>query len=258
MRGVHQNRDSKLAGQSHQSVHRGTPEQVIQSENSLANAKILETISTGWWDRPLHEWDNTEKLLACGACVIKELRAQVREQLGYTCSAGQCRHKCAPNGVHSRSIPGHCFLLLLVLGPVGIAVNKMLAKLGSGMHKPDQQTLVPLSIVPYLMESLPIPRVKMLGGKLGDRVQKELGATVVGDILRFSERQLRDRFGDGTAAWLLQIAQGIDNEPVRVRALPKSLGCGKTFTGRNVLSRFEEVRYYQQIALNMRAYASLT
>lgn len=37
--------------------------------------------------------------------------------------------------------------------------NQMLAKLASGMNKPAQQTVVPLSSVKGLLESLPIKKM---------------------------------------------------------------------------------------------------
>ena len=44
--------------------------------------------AAGWWRRPAEAWGPGQRLLACGAQVIAELRAAVREELGYSCSAG--------------------------------------------------------------------------------------------------------------------------------------------------------------------------
>jgi hypothetical protein len=65
-----------------------------------------------WWSRPSSQWDQSDALLAAGALVIARARAAVQATLGYSCSAG-------------------------------IAHSKILAKLGSGLHKPAQQTVVP-------------------------------------------------------------------------------------------------------------------
>ncbi len=54
---------------------------------------------------------------AAFAAVIAELRDAVKQELGFTCSAG-------------------------------IAHTKLLAKLASGLHKPAQQTVVPAAAVP--------------------------------------------------------------------------------------------------------------
>lgn len=65
-----------------------------------------------WWSRPSSHWDQSNALLAAGALAVARARAAVKATLGYSCSAG-------------------------------IAHSKILAKLGSGLHKPAQQTVVP-------------------------------------------------------------------------------------------------------------------
>lgn len=39
---------------------------------------------------------------------------------------------------------------------------------------------------------------KQLGGKLGISLQNELGVTTVGDLLKFSEDKLQERYGFNT------------------------------------------------------------
>ena len=41
-----------------------------------------------WWLRSAGEWGPSEQLLACGAAAMSDLRAAVRDELGYSCSAG--------------------------------------------------------------------------------------------------------------------------------------------------------------------------
>ena len=62
----------------------------------------------------------------------------------------------------------------------GIAHNKILAKLASGMHKPAAQTLVPLVGIPCLLKDLPVPKLRQLGGKFGASVMDKLGISTVG------------------------------------------------------------------------------
>lgn len=42
-----------------------------------------------WWRRPKEVWTEDEKLLACGTAVVSRLRAAVRSELSYSCTAGQ-------------------------------------------------------------------------------------------------------------------------------------------------------------------------
>lgn len=41
--------------------------------------------------------------------------------------------------------------------------------------------------------------------------------------------------------WLHNMGKGIDHEPVTSRQLPKSIGCGKNFMGREALNTREKV-----------------
>ncbi|KAI7758223.1 hypothetical protein M8C21_018745 [Ambrosia artemisiifolia] len=144
--------------------------------------------------------DHRDKLLACGAIIVAELRMQVLRETEFTCSAG-------------------------------IAHNKMLAKLASGMNKPAQQTIVTLASVKGLLEPLPIKKMKQLGGKLGSSLQTDLGVDTVGDLLQFSVEKLQDLYGSNTGTWLWNVARGISGDEVEGRLLPKSHGSGKTFPG---------------------------
>ncbi|KAJ0982898.1 hypothetical protein J5N97_011153 [Dioscorea zingiberensis] len=157
--------------------------------------------------------DHEDKLLACGAIIVSQLRIQVLEETQFTCSAG-------------------------------IAHNKMLAKLASAMHKPAQQTVVPTSCVKDLLASLPVKKMKQLGGKLGSSLQSDLGVQTVGDLLQFSVEKLQERYGTNTGSWLWNIARGISGEEVESRLLPKSHGCGKTFPGPQALKSIASVEHW--------------
>ncbi|KAF3450066.1 hypothetical protein FNV43_RR06145 [Rhamnella rubrinervis] len=157
--------------------------------------------------------DRRDKLLACGALIVAELRMQVLMETEFTCSAG-------------------------------IAHNKILAKLASAMNKPAQQTVVPFSSVKGMLDSLPIKKMKQLGGKLGSSLQNDLGVSTVGDLLKFSEEKLQERYGINTGTWLWNIARGISGEEVQGRLLPKSHGSGKTFPGPRALKTIASVQHW--------------
>ncbi|URE48850.1 impB/mucB/samB family C-terminal domain [Musa troglodytarum] len=111
--------------------------------------------------------------------------------------------------------------------------RKMLAKLASAMHKPAQQTVVPSSSVKDLLASLPVKKMKQLGGKLGSSLQIDLGVNTVGDLLQFSQEKLQEHYGVNTG--------GISGDAVVDRLLPKSHGCGKTFPGPQALKTIASV-----------------
>lgn len=62
----------------------------------------------------------------------------------------------------------------------GVAHTKLLAKLCSGLNKPNMQTVVPQSSVTALLHDLPLEKLRGLGGGKGDRVQACLGVRTVG------------------------------------------------------------------------------
>jgi nucleotidyltransferase/DNA polymerase involved in DNA repair len=155
---------------------------------------------SAWFTRPPELWSTEDKLLVAGALVVNQLRQAVYDELGFTCSAG-------------------------------IANNKILAKLSSGMHKPNKQTLAPQCVVPGLMKDLPCNRIQGLGGKLGSAIEAVYGERVrtMGQILAVPQAELARHFGAETAQWLHTVSRGIDHEPVVNRALPISIGCSKSF-----------------------------
>ncbi|XP_021743146.1 DNA polymerase eta-like isoform X2 [Chenopodium quinoa] len=157
--------------------------------------------------------DHNDKLLSCGALIVAELRNNVLKETEFTCSAG-------------------------------IAHNKMLAKLASGLNKPAQQTIVPSASVKEFLGPWPIKKMKQLGGKLGDSLQSDLGINTVGDLLQFSEQKLQERCGFNTGTWLWNIARGVSGEEVKGRILPQSHGSGKTFPGPRALRSIDTVSHW--------------
>ncbi|XP_039003259.1 DNA polymerase eta-like [Hibiscus syriacus] len=120
----------------------------------------------------------------------------------------------------------------------------MLAKLASGMNKPAQQTVVPSSSVNALINTLPIRKMKQLGGKLGISLQNDMGVNTGGDLLQFPEEKLQECYGVNTGTWMWNIARGIRGEAVEGRLLPKSHRSGKTFPGPRALKTIPAVQHW--------------
>ncbi|CAB0036918.1 unnamed protein product [Trichogramma brassicae] len=126
----------------------------------------------------------------------------------------------------------------------GISFNKILAKLACGLHKPQKQTILPASSVSKLFGSLPVKKVRNLGGKLGDMVIDALGCHVMSDLLQYSLQDLQSQFDRKTGHWLYHIARGIDNEPVTPRLVSKSIGACKRFPGKQTIVKVETLRHW--------------
>ncbi|KAM3930683.1 DNA polymerase eta [Leptodactylus fuscus] len=151
--------------------------------------------------------------LAVGATIVEEMRAAVEEETTFQCSAG-------------------------------ISHNKVLAKLACGLNKPNRQTILSQSGVPGLFSQLPIGKIRHLGGKLGASIKELLGVEYMGQLTQFSESVLQNHFGDKTGSWLYLLCRGIEDEPVKPRQLPKSIGCSKTFPGKTSLCSQNQVQYW--------------
>lgn len=76
----------------------------------------------------------------------------------------------------------------------GIAHNKILAKLAAGMHKPNQQTILPQASIVHLYETLPINKIRSLGGKFGEQVTETLHIKFMSELYKYSENELREKF----------------------------------------------------------------
>ena len=175
------------------------PREAVRNGHAGQRSEAVPEAGRAWWRRSEAAWCSEERALAAGAVVVARLRAAVATSLpGFTCSAG-------------------------------VAANKMFAKLCAGLHKPDQQTVLPAEAVPALLHPLPLDRIKSLGAMFGERVMSELGVRTVGELAAVPRERLMQRFGEKSGAWLAAVAVGRDDEPVQQRALPKSMECGKNF-----------------------------
>lgn len=149
----------------------------------------------------------------------------------------------------------------------GIATNKLLAKVGSALNKPNQQTMIHPSTVPRLMQSLPLRKLGGLGGKLGSELEALIltatltsttsttttaaaaaaEALTVGDILRVPVDAIMARLGPERGSWVLQLARGLDNSPVVEKERTKSMLAAKSFEPLDAKSDIEAIKRWLEI-----------
>ncbi|MEW6324745.1 MAG: DNA polymerase IV [Nitrospirota bacterium] len=114
---------------------------------------------------------------------------------------------------------------------IGIAPNKLLAKLASGMNKPDGLVSVTSSDVPALLEALPVQELCGIGPALTRRLAG-LGMTTCGQLGRAPVSWLVSQFGI-IGRTLSAMGRGEDDAPVLATATeqepePKSVGHSMT------------------------------
>jgi DNA polymerase-4 len=112
---------------------------------------------------------------------------------------------------------------------VGIAPNKLLAKLVGDMHKPDGLTVVKPADVPALLEDLPVEELCGIGPKTTAKLH-ELGIRTCGQMGRHPERDLVRLFGV-LGLHLHRMGQGVDDSPVNpYYHEPATKSMGHSFT----------------------------
>lgn len=109
-----------------------------------------------------------------------------------------------------------------------VAPNKLLAKIGSELDKPNGLTILTHADMPQRIWPLPVRKVNGIGPKANDKLAA-LGITTVGELANANLDILQTHFGRSYASWLAEVAHGIDERPVSVFSAPKSLSRETTF-----------------------------
>jgi DNA polymerase IV (archaeal DinB-like DNA polymerase) len=96
---------------------------------------------------------------------------------------------------------------------VGVASNKILAKIASDMTKPDGLTVIEPCGATKFIAKMEVEKIPGVGPKTRDSL-RQLGVNTIGDLAKFDLFRLIERFGRKTATYMYNAANGIDNDPV--------------------------------------------
>lgn len=157
---------------------------------------VLVELDADCTEEDKNDWDDIAMQIA--AEFMTAVRQDVKDTLGYTCSAG-------------------------------IARNKTLAKIAAGQNKPAQQTILRNRAVQSFLNSIPFTKIRNLGGKLGAEVEKTFDTSSAKDITAISIDDLRKKLGTETGQWLYNIVRGIDYSEVSTSTQVKSMLSAKSF-----------------------------
>lgn len=160
------------------------------------NTDSLIDLDNGQTEDDDPDWDDITMLI--GSEIVRNVRQTIREKLKYTMSAG-------------------------------IAKNKMLAKLGAGHKKPNNQTVVRNRAVQQFMSEFKFTKIRNLGGKLGQQVVAAFGTELVCDLLLIPLDQLKSKLDDDTGSWVYKVIRGDDTSEVNSRTQIKSMLSAKSF-----------------------------
>ena len=143
--------------------------------------------------------------------IAREIKKQILDETGLTCS-------------------------------IGIAPNKLLAKIGSDMQKPDGLTILVEDDVSARI--WPMPARKLLGvGPKTEGHLKEMGIDTIGQLAALPLERLTGEFGQSYGRYLYDASRGIDDSPIVTHWEPRSMSREMTFE--------TDVRNWQVIAKTM-------
>jgi DNA polymerase-4 len=117
---------------------------------------------------------------------------------------------------------------------VGVASNKLVAKIACRLGKPDGLRVVPPGAEAAALEGLPLRYLWGIGPVLGDKLSA-LGLRTVGELARARVEHVARAAGE-RAPYFIELARGVDERPVVAERAPKSIGEESTFE-RNVSDR---------------------
>lgn len=124
---------------------------------------------------------------------------------------------------------------------VGVSFNKVFAKLGSDMKKPDATTVILREDVPGKVWPLPVTDMLFVG-KSSAQVLSKYGVRTIGQLVSFGREPLIELLGK-IGGQLYDYAAGLEESPVlRADELPPPKSIGNSITFRRNLKGLEDIR----------------
>jgi len=132
------------------------------------------------------------KLFGTPLEIAAQLQQRIREQIGLPCS-------------------------------IGVAPNKLLAKMASDLKKPNGISVLRIRDVPAVLWPMPCSELFGIGRRTGEKLAK-LNIHTIGQLAVAEEELLIDTFGV-YGSWMKQASNGMDHSPVNpAREQSKSIG----------------------------------
>lgn len=171
----------------------------------LRHTDLVEPLSL---DEAFLDVTTTKTGLASATAVAKSIRAEIREAIDLTASAG-------------------------------VAANKFLAKIASDWRKPDGLFVIRPHEVDAFLAPLPVARIPGVG-KVMDAKLQTLGIRTCADLRAFDAHELQQRFGN-YGRRLSELAMGIDERAVNPDQPVQSISSEDTFSQDQPLDALEPI-----------------
>jgi len=175
------------------------------------------------FDLDLDPDDAQREVWWCAREVAGELKQAVRDATGLSCS-------------------------------VGLAPNKLIAKIASELDKPDGLAVVTGEDMAARLWPLSVRRLHGVGPKSAAKLAA-LGIATIGELAQAEPAWLARHFGAGHAQWLADAARGRDERPVVTESEPQSISRETTFDRdlHAVRDRAQLTRIFTELATGVAA-----
>ena len=127
---------------------------------------------------------------------------------------------------------------------IGIAPNKLLAKMASEIQKPDGVTVIAGRDIESRIWPLPVRKLWGVGPKTEAHL-KALSIHTIGELAALSLEKLVEHFGNSYGNYLYEASRGMDDSPLVTHWEPKSISRETTFQS--------DTDHWQTIAGNLAA-----
>jgi DNA polymerase IV len=111
---------------------------------------------------------------------------------------------------------------------VGVAPNKLLAKMASEFQKPNGISVIYEADLQEKIWPLAARKINGIGPKADEKL-KALGISTIGELAAQEQHFLVERFGKSYGAWMHEAAWGRDDRPVETESEPVSMSRETTF-----------------------------
>ena len=111
---------------------------------------------------------------------------------------------------------------------IGVAPNKLLAKMASELNKPNGISILHAVDIPTQIWPLPCRKINGIGPKAEAKLLVH-GIRTIGELATHERAWLQTEFGKAYGAWLYDAAHGQDDRPVQTESEPVSMSRETTF-----------------------------
>jgi DNA polymerase-4 len=159
---------------------------------------VMKGVSPLMEDRGIDEaYLDITALAGSSEDIAREIKQRIRDETGLTCS-------------------------------IGIAPNKLLAKMASELQKPDGLTILAATDLEARVWPLGVRRVPGIGPRTEARLA-EMGVHAIGELAAVPVETLVGEFGRSYGVFLYEAARGIDDDPIVTHWEPKQRSRETTF-----------------------------